>query len=90
MPFDQQRNKRSRHTCDACDKIIIGDVEWTAHQKSKKHHYHVRKKRRSDPGSDPPQGIAAQAEELDGTETPQDSSKKSRTEQKYLDTMKAL
>ncbi|XP_008419704.1 tRNA dimethylallyltransferase isoform X1 [Poecilia reticulata] len=89
---DQQRNKRSRHTCDACDKIIIGDVEWTDHLKSKKHYYHVRKKRKSDPGSDPPQGTAAQAadEELDGTETPQASSKESRTEQKYLDTMKAL
>ncbi|PWA15394.1 hypothetical protein CCH79_00008522, partial [Gambusia affinis] len=79
---EQQRNKRSRHTCDACDKIIIGDVEWSAHLKSKKHHYHVRKKRKSDPGSDPPQSTTAQAahEELDGTETPQASSKEWRTE----------
>lgn len=23
------RNKRSRHTCDMCDKVIIGDLEWT-------------------------------------------------------------
>lgn len=23
------RNKRSRHTCDICDKVIIGDLEWT-------------------------------------------------------------
>lgn len=43
-----QRNKRSRHTCDLCDKVIIGDLEWTAHLKSKKHHYHVRKKRKSE------------------------------------------
>lgn len=40
------RNKRSRHTCDLCDKVIIGDLEWTAHLKSKKHHYHVKKKKR--------------------------------------------
>lgn len=25
----EQRNKRSRHTCDLCDKLIIGDLEWT-------------------------------------------------------------
>lgn len=24
-----QRNKRSRHTCEPCDKVIIGDLEWT-------------------------------------------------------------
>nr|XP_057902540.1 tRNA dimethylallyltransferase isoform X2 [Doryrhamphus excisus] len=23
-------NKRSRHTCDLCDKVIIGDLEWAA------------------------------------------------------------
>ncbi|KAM6974333.1 tRNA dimethylallyltransferase [Tautogolabrus adspersus] len=48
----EQRNKRSRHSCDLCDKVIIGDLEWTAHLKSKKHHYHVRKKRKSEPPSD--------------------------------------
>ncbi|XP_019731866.1 tRNA dimethylallyltransferase isoform X2 [Hippocampus comes] len=42
------RNKRSRHTCDLCDKVIIGDLEWAAHLKSKKHHFHVRKKLKSD------------------------------------------
>ncbi|CAJ1083742.1 tRNA dimethylallyltransferase [Xyrichtys novacula] len=47
-----QRNKRSHHSCDLCDKVIIGDLEWAAHLKSKKHHYHVRKKRKSDPPSD--------------------------------------
>lgn len=25
----EQRNKRSRHTCDLCDKLVIGDLEWT-------------------------------------------------------------
>uniref|UniRef100_A0A3B5BBP9 tRNA dimethylallyltransferase n=1 Tax=Stegastes partitus TaxID=144197 RepID=A0A3B5BBP9_9TELE len=25
----EQRNKRSHHTCDLCDKVIIGDLEWT-------------------------------------------------------------
>ncbi|KAK2830148.1 hypothetical protein Q5P01_018079 [Channa striata] len=44
----EQRNKRSHHTCDICDKVIIGDLEWTAHLKSKKHHFHVRKKRKTD------------------------------------------
>ncbi|XP_076610491.1 tRNA dimethylallyltransferase isoform X2 [Chaetodon auriga] len=48
----EQRNKRSRHVCDLCDKVIIGDLEWTAHLKSKKHHYHVRKKRKPDPACD--------------------------------------
>ncbi|XP_033951119.1 tRNA dimethylallyltransferase isoform X1 [Pseudochaenichthys georgianus] len=47
---EEQRNKRSRNTCDLCDKIIIGDLEWTAHLKSKKHHHHVRKKRKTDSG----------------------------------------
>ncbi|XP_071225126.1 tRNA dimethylallyltransferase [Salvelinus alpinus] len=55
-----KRNKRSRHTCELCDKVIIGDLEWTAHLKSKKHHYHVRKRRKSEPepepASDQPQG----------------------------------
>lgn len=23
------RNKRSHHSCDLCDKVIIGDLEWT-------------------------------------------------------------
>ncbi|XP_061520275.1 tRNA dimethylallyltransferase isoform X1 [Phycodurus eques] len=45
------RNKRSRHTCDLCDKVIIGDLEWTAHLKSKKHHFHARKKRKFDVAS---------------------------------------
>ncbi|XP_054620096.1 tRNA dimethylallyltransferase [Dunckerocampus dactyliophorus] len=44
----EQVNKRSRHTCDLCDKVIIGDLEWAAHLKSKKHHFHVRKKRKTD------------------------------------------
>ncbi|XP_054462205.1 tRNA dimethylallyltransferase [Anoplopoma fimbria] len=56
---EQQRNKRSRHTCDLCDKVIIGDLEWTAHLKSKKHHHHVRKKRKSDPACDRSQVTAA-------------------------------
>nr|XP_020498787.1 tRNA dimethylallyltransferase [Labrus bergylta] len=55
----EQRNKRSRHSCDLCDKVIIGDLEWTAHLKSKKHHYHVRKKRKSEPPSDQSQVTTA-------------------------------
>ncbi|XP_051245423.1 tRNA dimethylallyltransferase isoform X2 [Dicentrarchus labrax] len=55
----EQRNKRSRHSCDLCDKVIIGDLEWTAHLKSKKHHYNVRKKRKSDPACDQSQVTTA-------------------------------
>ncbi|XP_039676878.1 tRNA dimethylallyltransferase isoform X2 [Perca fluviatilis] len=62
----EQRNKRSHHTCDLCDKVIIGDLEWTAHLRSKKHHYHVRKKRKLDPAGDqaqvPPAPLASAAE----------------------------
>lgn len=25
----RQGNKRSHHTCDLCDKVIIGDLQWT-------------------------------------------------------------
>ncbi|XP_062266600.1 tRNA dimethylallyltransferase isoform X1 [Platichthys flesus] len=60
-----QKNKRSLHTCDLCDKVIIGDLEWTAHLKSKKHHYHVRKKRKTDPacGSQAPADAPVSAAE---------------------------
>ncbi|XP_058475626.1 tRNA dimethylallyltransferase isoform X2 [Solea solea] len=47
-----QKNKRNLRVCDLCDKVILGDLEWTAHLKSKKHHYHVRKKRKTDPACD--------------------------------------
>ncbi|XP_042363040.1 tRNA dimethylallyltransferase isoform X2 [Plectropomus leopardus] len=65
------RNKRSHHTCDLCDKVIIGDLEWTAHLKSKKHHYHVRKKRKCDQGSEqapeaPPVSAAGTVESVSG------------------------
>ncbi|XP_068431647.1 tRNA dimethylallyltransferase isoform X2 [Clinocottus analis] len=58
---EQQRNKRSRHACDLCDKVIIGDLEWTAHLKSKKHHHHVRKKRKSEHACDQSRAAAAAA-----------------------------
>ncbi|KAL2080751.1 hypothetical protein ACEWY4_024544 [Coilia grayii] len=41
----EQKNKRSHHTCELCERIIIGDVEWRAHLKSKSHQHHARKKR---------------------------------------------
>ncbi|KAK2921300.1 tRNA dimethylallyltransferase isoform X2 [Channa argus] len=55
----EQRNKRSHHTCDICEKLIIGDLEWTAHLKSKKHHFHVRKKRKTDLDCEQSQSTAA-------------------------------
>ncbi|XP_041822914.1 tRNA dimethylallyltransferase isoform X3 [Melanotaenia boesemani] len=90
-----QRNKRSHHTCDLCDKVIIGDLEWTAHLKSKKHHYHVRKKRKSDPGCDLPSSppvsvgetpseVSCAAVALGCSETSQDSSKDTRTTHKEV------
>ncbi|XP_042601905.1 tRNA dimethylallyltransferase-like isoform X3 [Cyprinus carpio] len=48
----EPRNKRSHHMCDLCDKVIIGDLEWTAHQKSKNHLYQVRKRRKAEQASD--------------------------------------
>ncbi|XP_056154695.1 tRNA dimethylallyltransferase [Lampris incognitus] len=55
----KQRNKRSRHTCDLCDKVIIGELDWTAHLKSKKHYNHVRKRRKTDPTSVQPQATSS-------------------------------
>ncbi|CAM4633169.1 unnamed protein product [Leuciscus chuanchicus] len=48
----ESRNKRSHHMCDLCEKVIIGDLEWTAHQKSKNHLYQVRKRRKAEHPSD--------------------------------------
>lgn len=48
----ESRNKRSHHMCDLCEKVIIGDLEWTAHQKSKNHLYQVRKKRKAEQATD--------------------------------------
>ncbi|XP_056106076.1 tRNA dimethylallyltransferase isoform X2 [Rhinichthys klamathensis goyatoka] len=48
----ESRNKRSHHMCDLCEKVIIGDLEWTAHQKSKNHLYQVRKRRKAEQASD--------------------------------------
>ncbi|MEE6484364.1 hypothetical protein FKM82_013850 [Ascaphus truei] len=55
LDCDKTENKRSHHTCDLCDRIIIGDKEWTAHTKSKSHLHHAKKRRKleSDLGSVP-------------------------------------
>ncbi|KAJ8273095.1 hypothetical protein GJAV_G00097350 [Gymnothorax javanicus] len=42
----EQRNKRSWHECEVCSRVIIGEVEWAAHLKSKCHHHHLKKKRK--------------------------------------------
>ncbi|XP_043073942.1 tRNA dimethylallyltransferase isoform X2 [Puntigrus tetrazona] len=49
---EEPRNKRSHHVCDLCDKVVIGDLEWNAHQKSKNHLYQVRKRRKAEQTSD--------------------------------------
>ncbi|XP_051991291.1 tRNA dimethylallyltransferase isoform X1 [Xyrauchen texanus] len=51
------RNKRSHHMCELCDKVIIGDLEWTAHQKSKNHLYQVRKRRKAEQATDQSQDV---------------------------------
>ncbi|TSK31417.1 tRNA dimethylallyltransferase, mitochondrial [Bagarius yarrelli] len=53
------RNKRSHHMCELCDKVIIGDLEWTAHIKSKSHLHHVRKKRKAEETSEHQQGVGS-------------------------------
>ncbi|KAM4795551.1 tRNA dimethylallyltransferase [Rhinophrynus dorsalis] len=45
-------NKRSSHLCDVCNRIIIGDQEWTAHTKSKSHLHHVKKRRKLEGGGE--------------------------------------
>ncbi|XP_072771724.1 tRNA dimethylallyltransferase isoform X4 [Nerophis lumbriciformis] len=47
MQGAEPRNTRSHHICHLCHKVIIGDLEWAAHLKSKKHHFQVRKKKRT-------------------------------------------
>ncbi|KAM4045931.1 tRNA dimethylallyltransferase isoform 2-T2 [Anomaloglossus baeobatrachus] len=42
---DSNESKRTSRFCDVCDRIIIGDHEWTAHTKSKSHLHHVKKRR---------------------------------------------
>lgn len=39
-----QKNKRTHHTCLPCGRIIIGDIEWNAHLKSKAHRHHLKRK----------------------------------------------
>ncbi|XP_053310608.1 tRNA dimethylallyltransferase [Spea bombifrons] len=46
-------NKRSRHLCDLCDRVIIGDREWAAHTKSKSHLHHVKKRRKLEAACNP-------------------------------------
>ncbi|XP_075051375.1 tRNA dimethylallyltransferase isoform X2 [Mixophyes fleayi] len=48
---DSSENKRSSRLCVFCDRIIIGDREWTAHTKSKSHHAKKRRKLEEDGGS---------------------------------------
>ncbi|XP_012578164.1 PREDICTED: tRNA dimethylallyltransferase, mitochondrial isoform X2 [Condylura cristata] len=48
MSCNETENKRSYHTCELCDRIILGDREWTAHIKSKSHVYQLKKRRRLD------------------------------------------
>ncbi|XP_007249338.1 tRNA dimethylallyltransferase [Astyanax mexicanus] len=51
------RNKRSHHVCELCDKVIIGDMEWTAHLKSKNHQHHVRKRRNAEESTEHQQDV---------------------------------
>ncbi|XP_072273620.1 tRNA dimethylallyltransferase isoform X2 [Pyxicephalus adspersus] len=42
---DNSDNKRSSRFCDLCNRIIIGDREWAAHNKSKAHLHHLKKRK---------------------------------------------
>ncbi|XP_027031818.1 tRNA dimethylallyltransferase isoform X1 [Tachysurus fulvidraco] len=65
------RNKRSHHMCELCDKVIIGDLEWTAHVKSKSHQHHIRKKRKAEGvGSDLPSTAKWQRQAASTPHTP--------------------
>ncbi|XP_069051507.1 tRNA dimethylallyltransferase isoform X2 [Lepisosteus oculatus] len=43
---EERGSKRRRHACELCERVIIGDLEWTAHLKSKSHLHQVRKKKK--------------------------------------------
>ncbi|KAG7457707.1 hypothetical protein MATL_G00230250, partial [Megalops atlanticus] len=49
---EEQYNKRKWHDCELCNRVIIGDLEWTAHLKSRNHQFLVKKKRRSESAVD--------------------------------------
>uniref|UniRef100_A0A8C8SR79 tRNA dimethylallyltransferase n=1 Tax=Pelusios castaneus TaxID=367368 RepID=A0A8C8SR79_9SAUR len=67
MECDINEDKRSYHMCEVCNRIIIGDKQWTAHIKSKSHLHHLKKSRKQD-------SSFSAAENLVGfTETQEDS-----------------
>ncbi|XP_053147604.1 tRNA dimethylallyltransferase [Hemicordylus capensis] len=45
-PEEPGEGKRTPHTCEPCDRVIIGDREWKAHLRSKSHLFHLKKQRR--------------------------------------------
>uniref|UniRef100_A0A8D0GBB6 tRNA isopentenyltransferase 1 n=1 Tax=Sphenodon punctatus TaxID=8508 RepID=A0A8D0GBB6_SPHPU len=48
MEGDENENKRSHRMCELCNRVIVGDREWTAHLKSKSHRHHLKKQRKLD------------------------------------------
>eukprot|EP00062_Callorhinchus_milii_P020731 gi/632976706/ref/XP_007904945.1/ PREDICTED: tRNA dimethylallyltransferase, mitochondrial isoform X2 [Callorhinchus milii] len=42
LPCEEHEGKRRRRVCELCNKIILGDREWQAHLKSKKHRQHLK------------------------------------------------
>ncbi|XP_070620961.1 tRNA dimethylallyltransferase isoform X2 [Erythrolamprus reginae] len=60
------RDKQSCRLCELCSRVIIGDIEWTAHLKSRSHLSLLKKSRRS--GLSPLAAISASpaAEREDG------------------------
>ncbi|KAJ6663388.1 hypothetical protein lerEdw1_009467 [Lerista edwardsae] len=45
LESEEGEDKRSWHTCEVCNRVIIGDREWKAHLRSKSHLYHQKKRR---------------------------------------------
>ena len=41
----EEKNEMKSYYCEVCDRTFIGDIQWNAHMKSKKHHKVLKKKK---------------------------------------------
>ncbi|XP_035286771.1 tRNA dimethylallyltransferase isoform X2 [Anguilla anguilla] len=66
----ERSNKRSRHECEPCARVIIGELEWAVHLKSKSHQHHLKKKRKSELAAQQHQALASPCDAPPSTESP--------------------
>ncbi|XP_064203658.1 tRNA dimethylallyltransferase isoform X2 [Anguilla rostrata] len=66
----ERSNKRSRHECEPCARVIIGELEWAVHLKSKSHQHHLKKKRKSELAAQQHQASASPCDASPSTESP--------------------